>query len=231
MTATVAAWLAGLRLPRPVRRWLHPVVACALGFHAFLALSGLDLATYQTGDWTHPGAGDLLMALLKPAVMALALQLDERRELLRNHLTSIGIPVLAGSLATLVFQAWVGRALDLSPAWTLALVPRSVTIPIALPMARQLGADGNLTASVVVVTGLLGAVLGRNLLDRLRISSPVARGVAMGGAAHGLGTATMVAPEPAAGAVAALVYALFGMASASWLAVPWVEVWLRALAG
>lgn len=72
-----------------------------------------------------------------------------------------------------------------------ALVPRSITVALALPIAAQLGAPAPIVAAGVCLTGLLGANFAQALLNRFGFSDPIARGLATAGSAHGLGTAAL----------------------------------------
>ena len=102
--------------------------------------------------------------------------------------------------------------------------------PLAIAIAGMLQADPSLAATIVVVTGLLAANFGRAVLDALGVASPVARGLAMGAAGHGLGTAAMAA-EAEAFPFAALGMNLFGACAVTLVSVPPVARLLRAVAG
>lgn len=84
---------------------------------------------------------------------------------------------------------------DISVCWrpdlARALVPRSITVALALPIAAQLGAPAPIVAAGVCLTGLLGANFAQALLNRFGFSDPIARGLATAGSAHGLGTAAL----------------------------------------
>ena len=83
-----------------------------------------------------------------------------------------------------------------------ALVPRSITVALALPIAAQLSAPAPIVAAGVCLTGLLGANFAQLLLNRFGFKDPIARGLATAGSAHGLGTAALArkcAPSPYTG--------------------------------
>ena len=111
-----------------------------------------------------------------------------------------------------------------------AALSRQVTAPLAIAIAGILRADPSLAATIVVVTGLLCANFGRALLDACGVRSPVARGLAMGAAGHGLGTAAM-AEEPEAFPFAAIAMALNAALSTVLVSVPLVRRLLLAAAG
>ena len=113
--------------------------------------------------------------------------------------------------ATAVATAWVfGAGTD-----TLAsLAPKSVTTPIAMGIAEEIGGLPSLTAVLVILTGIIGAVLATYTLDALRIRDWRARGFATGLAAHGIGTARALQLNDAAGAFSSLAMGLNGLATA-----------------
>ena len=105
----------------------------------------------------------------------------------------------------------------------LSLVPKSVTAPVAMGVAEQIGGIAALAAISAVLTGIVGAIAGKYLFDVLRIPSPAIRGFALGTASHGIGAARAWQVHPDAGALAGLALALQALitAAALPLAVKW----------
>ncbi|ARA93251.1 hypothetical protein AWN76_008810 [Rhodothermaceae bacterium RA] len=235
------AWLQarlGARLPaglgafgrRAAVSLFHPVLFGALVTLGALRLADAPLPAYRTGDLLHPGAGDLLMALLDPAVAALGVLLYRQRALLRACAAPLlGTLAVAAPLA-LATAALGAGLLGLSADYARAVIPRSVTTPIAIPIAEMLGAHPGITAAIVVLTGVLGAVFGPPVLDALGVRGPVARGLAIGASAHGIGTAALVAEDPPAAAVSGVAFALMAALSALAVGLPPVRDLLLAWA-
>ena len=126
------------------------------------------------------------------------------------------------------------KRLELPPDLSLALVPRSVTVALAMPIATQLTVPEELIpvcAGAVLVTGLVGAMFTQRLMTAFGFADPLTRGLATASSCHGFGAATLAATEPAALPFAALGYGLAGIASSCWAAVPPVQNALIALAG
>ena len=71
-----------------------------------------------------------------------------------------------------------------------------------------------MTAVSVVLCGFVGAVLGPLVIKISGIKSPVARGLGMGCASHGLGTARAIEMGAVEGAVSGLSIALMGLVTA-----------------
>jgi putative effector of murein hydrolase len=102
----------------------------------------------------------------------------------------------------------IGWALGLPSDVLGSLAPKSVTAPVAMGIAEQLGGIPALAAVLAVLTGLVGTVCGKYLFDALGIQRPEVRGFALGTASHGIGAARAMQVHPVAGAYAALALGL-----------------------
>jgi putative effector of murein hydrolase len=145
-----------------------------------------------------PGAGALLMGMLIVVVLCDGVRVFLQRRVVRRHAAEIFGTVLLLSLSSLFITAHLAAALQLRPDISRSLLPRSITVALALPMTRTLGGVENLTAAVVCATGLVGAALGQRILGIVRMRDEISRGVAQGACAHGLGASAMAATEPQA---------------------------------
>lgn len=203
LTATLAAYVAAQgvsqRLGHPPLA--NPVLWTVLGLAALLAATGTPYPTYFSG-------AQFIHFLLGPAVVALAWPLWQRRAELRQRWLALLVAALAGGSAaagTAVASGWV---LGLPQPVLASLAPKSVTAPVAMGIAQQLGGVPALAAVFAVLTGLVGAVLAKPLFDLLRVRAPEVRGFALGTASHGIGAARAMQVHPAAGAYAALALGL-----------------------
>ncbi|MBQ2372572.1 MAG: LrgB family protein, partial [Bacteroidales bacterium] len=122
--------------------------------------------------------------------------------------------VLVGSVVGVASVWLMCRLFGLDEIFLLSLEPKSVTTPIAMDISESLGGNSSLTAVSVVLCGFIGAVLGPLVVRLLKIKSPVSRGLGMGCASHGLGTACAIEMGAVEGAVSGLAIALMGIATA-----------------
>ncbi|MCC9000954.1 MAG: LrgB family protein [Candidatus Contendobacter sp.] len=166
--------------------------------------------------------------LLGPATVALAIPLHAQFKRLRAMALPLLVALVVGSLTAALSAVAVGYWLGASKAVLLSLAPKSVTTPIAMGIAERIGGLPSLTAVLVIVTGILGAVGARYVYQVLRIEDQAARGFALGIASHGIGTARAFQESEQAGAFAALAMGLNGLVTAALLpaAMSWVGVWL-----
>jgi putative effector of murein hydrolase len=162
----------------------------------------------------------ILLFLLGPAVVSLACSMYERRKLMKENIVEVAAAVLVSAFGGVFGTATAVRALQIaSPYLRLSLLSRNITSPLAMAIAGILGADVSLAVTVVVITGLIGANFGAAILDSFGVKDAVARGLGMGAAAHGLGTAAFV-NEKDAFPFAAIAMALTASATTVIVSIP-----------
>jgi len=168
----------------------------------------------RTSYQTYFAGAQFVHFLLGPAVVGLAVPLAREWPHVRRLAWPIAASLAVGSTVALVSAVGIGWLLGASPVTLASLAPKSVTAPIAMGIAEKLGGLPALAAVFAVSTGILGAALGKFVLDALRISDWRARGFALGLAAHGIGTARSFQVNADAGAFAGLAFALHAMLAA-----------------
>jgi predicted murein hydrolase (TIGR00659 family) len=216
---TLAFYLMARTLYRRHPRWFTSplLVTWALCFTLALAMH-VSYRNYLRGTgW--------LLTLLGPAVVAFAIPIYEQRQLIRKHWMVLVVGVLTGSALAFASSWILAWALGLSPEVRLSLLPRSVTTPFALEFDKKVGGIPELTATCVVITGLLGASLGELLLAWMPLRSAFARGALMGMGAHSVGTAKAREVGSVEGSVAGLIMVMAGILSV--LAAPLLALWLH----
>jgi predicted murein hydrolase (TIGR00659 family) len=184
--------------------WANPVLVSIVT--VILLLKGCDV---EYRDYAR--GGDILLFLLGPSVVALAVPLYQRRAEIWQRKRPIMVGILAGSLASIFSACGLSWVLGGSREIVLSLAPKSVTTPIAISIVDKIGGVAPLTAAIVVLTGCHGAVCGPEFCRRIGITSSVATGLAVGTAAHGVGTARMFEVDRLSGTVAGLAIGLNGL--------------------
>ena len=195
LTVYVLAHAASQRLNQAP--WANPVLWTVLVLALLLFVTGTPYPTYFSG-------AQFIHFLLGPAVVAMAWPMWLRRAELRQRALPLLAAALAGGTVAAGSAVSIGWALGLPGDVLASLAPKSVTAPVAMGIAAQLGGIPALAAVFAVLTGLVGAVSAKYLLDALHIRSPEVRGFALGTASHGVGAARAMQVHPAAGAYAAL---------------------------
>ncbi len=203
LTATLATYVLAQAFYQRSNQapWANPVLWTVLLLAVMLTLSDTPYPSYFSG-------AQFIHFLLGPAVVALAWPMWQRRAELRRRAVALLLASLAGGTAAAVSAVGIGWALDLPPELLRSLAPKSVTAPVAMGIAEQLGGIPALAAVLAVLTGLVGALLGKYLFDAIGVKQPEARGFALGTASHGIGAARALQVHPDAGAYAGLALGL-----------------------
>jgi predicted murein hydrolase (TIGR00659 family) len=197
----------------------NPVLIAVTMLVGFLTLTATSYETYFAG-------AQFVHFLLGPATVALAIPLYTQFRRVRAMLLPVVVGLLAGSLTAVLSAVLVGRLFGASLSTQLSLAPKSVTTPIAMGIAERIGGIPSLTAVLVIVTGIIGAVGARYVFDAMKLRDPAIRGFAIGIASHGIGTARAFQVNEQSGAFAALAMGLNGALTA--LLVPLLAGWLTA---
>lgn len=231
LAATVGGYLIGNLVPGKYHGVLHPVLITAVignlgaALHGYLRGLAYDAAqTVYLAKGAGPlGAGDLLMSLLGVVIVSFGFRVYTQRDTMRRHFPEIVGATLLSSIFSLFSTAFAAKAIGLNAALARALIPRSVTVALALPIAQGLEAPLAITAAAVLLQGILGANFGPDLMTRFGIKDTIARGLAAAGTAGGLGTASITSKEPEALPFCALSYALVGIFSTVLMSIPAVR--------
>lgn len=191
---------------------VNPVLIAIVVVGAALWVIGVDYDTYMEG-------GSVIALLLGPATVALAWPLHLEMALVRRAALPILLGVTAGSGVAIVVAILSTRLLGGGEELALAMAPKSTTTPVAIALAQTIGGIPALTAVLTILTGILGAVVGPRVLTWMRVRNKVVRGLAVGVASHGIGTAQMLQESRTEGAFSGLAMALTALATSIWLPV------------
>jgi predicted murein hydrolase (TIGR00659 family) len=224
LTLTLAAYLFAFALYRRSRfnPLVNPVAISIALLVAVLWATRSDYATYFEG-------AQFVHFLLGPATVALAVPLAEQTGKLKRAWFALTAALAVGVVVAIVSAVLIAWLLGASPVTLASLAPKSVTTPVAMGISEKMGGLPSLTAVSVVLTGIIGAALGRFVFDALRVHSWAARGFAIGLAAHGQGVARAFIVNQEAGAFAGLAMGLTALVTA--LVAPWLAPWLIGLLG
>ncbi|HEC06380.1 MAG TPA: LrgB family protein, partial [Thiolapillus brandeum] len=191
----------------------NPVVTAIAALITFLQLTDVSYGTYFEG-------AQFVHFLLGPATVALAVPLYQQCAKIRQRMLPLLITLIIGAVVGALSSVGIAWVLGASIETQLSLAPKSVTTPVAMGISEQIGGLPSLTAVLVVATGIIGAVIGTTLFRLLRIEDDAVKGVALGIAAHGMGTARAFQLNREMGAFSGLAMALSALATA--VLLPWM---------
>ena len=183
---------------------VNPLLICLLVIIPLLMWLEIPYETYfEQNKW--------LNALLEPAVVALAFPLYEQLSQIRKKWKVIFSACLVGSVLSMVTGAGIALALGADAQLTASILPKSVTTPIAMAVAEQVGGLPSVAAIMVIIAGLFGAVLGYPLFRLIGVKAPIAKGLTMGTVSHALGTAKAAEENYQEGAFSSLALVICGV--------------------
>lgn len=174
-------WAAKKLYQRKNKVYFSPLLLTPLIIVVILMQTGVSYESYNVGaGW--------LSDLLQPATVAFAVPLYKNFQTLKKHAAEIMVSVISGSVMAIISSAFLAKWLHLSSSLTTSLVPRSITTPIAMNVSQTIGGVPNMTAVFVIMTGILGSMIGPSVMKVFRIKGDIARGILFGTSAHGTGT-------------------------------------------
>ncbi len=209
LTLTLLVYVLSNALWRTLNQkpYLHPMLWSTVILSAVVYGFNVPYAHYFFG-------AQFIHFLLGPATVVLAVPLIRQWENLKRYYWAVLAGLLAGSLTAVFLVLLLCFLFQAQTPIALSLLPKSATTPIAMAISEIIGGIPSLTASVVILTGIVGAALGPFFLHKMGIKNEIAMGVGIGTASHGCGTAQAFAISPSAGAFSGLAMGLNGLLTA-----------------
>jgi len=209
LTATLAAYSIGHAcfVWSGARSWVNSVLIAVVLLAIVLQATGTPYETYFEG-------AQFVHFLLGPATVALAAPLFANRALVRRSLFPLLAALVVGSLTAALVAVGVGMALGVEREILISLTVKAATNPVAMGVTEALGGSPTLTAVMVITTGVIGAIVATPLLNAIKVVDWRARGLSVGVAAHGIGTARAFQVSQTAGAFAGVGMGLNGLLTA-----------------
>ncbi|OIK09655.1 LrgB family protein [Bacillus sp. MUM 13] len=161
--------------------FMHPLLISPLALIALISCLHVSGTQY-----IH--SARLLSHLLGPATVAFAIPIYKHRALLKKNLGIIITSITTGVIVAILSSFAFSKLLRMAPDLIISILPRSITTPIAIEVSKEIGGLPALTTVFVIVTGIMGGIIGPSAIKWLSIESPIARGLAFGMSAHGVGT-------------------------------------------
>jgi len=200
---TLALYMLSLRLQKRYA-WANPLIVATVLLVAVLYALRIPYARYRVG-------GDVFSYLLGPATVALGVPMYRQGLKLRRSLGRLALVVLAGSAVGMATAGGVAWMFGASHEVIMSTLPKSVTTPIAVEVSEELHGNPAITVAMVLITGLLGSMIGPLLLRISRIRHDHAIGAAMGTSSHAIGTASLIRISEAQGSVSSLAMVMAGI--------------------
>ena len=205
VTLSLVAYMVGVFLKKKFKSGIfNPLLISIIITIVVLLVSGVDYEIYNEG-------AKYLSWLLTPATVCLAIPLYEQWELLRKNYKAVMLGLLAGVVTSLCTVLVLSYVLKLSHEEYVTLLPKSITTAIGMGVSEELGGYVTITVAVIVVTGVIGNILGELICKVFKIEEPISKGLALGCSAHAIGTAKAIEMGEIEGAMSGLAIAVSGI--------------------
>lgn len=202
---TIVAFQLGVFLKKKLK-WsiFNPVLVAATIIIPVLLLLDIDYRVYEEG-------ARYITYLLTPATICLAVPLYEQIEVLKKNALAILAGIFSGVLTSMLCIFSFALLFKFDHQLYVTLLPKSITTAMGIGVSQELGGIVTITVMTIIVTGIIGNILADVIFKVFRIKHPVAKGAAIGTAAHVIGTSRAVELGEVEGAMSGLAIAVAGL--------------------
>ena len=202
---SLAAYMLGVKLKQHLKLAIfNPLLVSIIIMIVLLKVFNIDYQVYNSG-------AKYLSWLLTPATVCLAIPMYEKWELLKKNVSAVMIGLLTGVITSLTTVLILSLIFKLSHVEFVTLLPKSITTAIGMGVSEELGGIVTITVAVIVVTGVLGNIIGETVCKIFKIKHPISKGLALGAAAHVIGTAKANEMGEVEGAMSSLAIVVSGI--------------------
>ena len=205
VSVSLISYMIGVYLKKKLNVGLfNPLLISIAVTIIFLVLAHIDYDAYNEG-------ARYLSWLLTPATVCLAIPLYEEFELLKSNVRAVMCGIISGVLTSLITILVLAMFFGLTHEEYVTLLPKSLTTAIGMGVSEELGGYVTITVAVIIITGVIGNILAEFICKIFRIEEPIAKGIAIGSAAHAIGTAKAMEIGEVEGAMSSLSIAVAGI--------------------
>lgn len=205
VTISLLTYFVGIHLKKRFKSGLlNPLLISIAVTIVVLLAANVDYETYNMG-------AKYLSWFLTPATVCLAIPLYEQFELLKKNWMAVMAGILSGVITNMVTVLALAVLLGLNHQEYVTLLPKSITTAIGMGVSEELGGYVTITVAVIVITGVLGNMTGELVCKIFHIREPIAKGLALGTAAHAMGTTKAMEMGEIEGAMSSLSIAVAGV--------------------
>ena len=205
VTLSLLAYIAGSLLKKKFKLGVfNPLLISIVISIGVLVAGDIDYEVYNEG-------AQYLSYLLTPATVCLAIPLYEQWELLKKNVKAVVAGLVAGVITSITTVFVLSLIMGLSHEEYVTLLPKSITTAIGMGVSEELGGYVTITVAVIIVTGVLGNIMGELVCKIFKINEPISKGLAFGSASHAIGTAKAMEIGEIEGAMSSLAIAVSGI--------------------
>ncbi|MDD6435290.1 MAG: LrgB family protein [Clostridiales bacterium] len=205
VAVSLMTYFAGVELKKRFKwGFLNPLLLSIIFTTAIISLAKVDYQCYYAG-------AKYLSYLLTPATICLGIPLYEQFEILKKNVAAILAGIISGVITSLTCILGMALIFNFSHKEYVTFLPKSITTAIGMGVSEEFGGYVSVTVAIIIITGVLGNVIGPGVLKLFRIKEPVAKGIALGTAAHAVGTSKAMELGETEGAMSSLSVVVAGL--------------------
>ncbi|MFA9373040.1 MAG: LrgB family protein [Poseidonibacter sp.] len=160
---------------------------------------------------------EIIHFFLGPATVALALPLYNNLKYIKSLFVPIVVTLFVAGVFSILIAVVLLWIFGAELPTILSMTTKSITAPIAIITSEQIGAIPSLAVGFVLITGMIGALLGTIVFKLVKVKYETSKGFALGLVSHGIGTARAIEIGEKAAAFSALAMGLSGIFTAIFL--------------
>lgn len=202
---SLTAYIIGIYLKRKTG-WalMNPLLVSIVLVMLFLVVFHVDYKSYQTSS-------EYISYLLTPATICLAVPLYQQIELLKKNYKAVLIGITSGVFSSMCCVLIFALCFGFDHASYVTFLPKSITTAIGIGVSEELGGYISVSVTVIILTGILGNIFAEGFLRMLKITYPIAKGIAIGTSSHAVGTTKAMELGPIEGAMSSLSIVVSGI--------------------
>ena len=205
VTLSLISYIAGIELKKKFKLGIfNPLLVSIVICIAVLIIGDVDFEVYNEG-------AKYISYLLTPATVCLAIPLYEQWRLLKENFKAVVFGLVAGVVTSLITVLALSLLMGLTHKEYVTLLPKSITTAIGMAVSEELGGYVTITVAVIIVTGVIGNMIGELVCKIFKITEPISKGLSFGSAAHAIGTAKAIEIGEVEGAMSSLAIAVSGI--------------------
>lgn len=180
------------------------LLICIILIILFLKITNIPYENFKIG-------ADIMNFMLGPVTVVLAVPLYRQFDLFKKYLKEILIGILVGVVTSFIIITIIGKLTLTNNEIVYSILPKSITTPMGISLVNALGGVESITVVCIIATGIFGNILGELVLKIGKIKHPVSKGIAMGTAAHAMGTSKALEMGEVEGAMSSLSIGISGV--------------------
>ena len=205
ISLTIISFFIGQKIQKKTGLMIcNPLIIAVVIIIGILLVFKIPYEAYQQG-------GTIINMFLAPATACLAVSIYNKIQILKENWLPILVGCTCGSLASMTSVYVMCKMFHLDDAVTAAMIPKSVTTPIAVSVAESLGGVSSITVVVVIFTGILGSIFAPVLIKIFRVKDPMTAGISIGACSHAIGTSKAIQIGETEGAMSGLAIGICGI--------------------